>query len=70
MSCTVVVTVNGKRMEVPLGLSLADLISEVGTDKRGIAVAINQEVVPRSLWEHTIISNEDRVEIITAAPGG
>jgi len=70
MSCTVVVTVNGKGMEVPLGLSLADLISEVGTDKRGIAVAINQEVVPRSLWGHTIISNEDRIEIITAAPGG
>jgi sulfur carrier protein len=37
---------------------------------RGIAVALNGEVVPRSAWEVTGLRPGDRVEVLTAAQGG
>jgi sulfur carrier protein len=66
----IAITVNGEKREVSEGTSLATLISDTRVDRRGIAVAVNQEVVPRSLWDNTIISNQDCIEIITAVPGG
>ncbi|MEL7975618.1 sulfur carrier protein ThiS [Isoptericola sp. F-RaC21] len=36
----------------------------------GIAVAVNDAVVPRGLWAGTRIAPGDRVEIVTAVQGG
>jgi sulfur carrier protein len=36
----------------------------------GIAVALNMEMIPRSLWESTPIAEGDDLEIITARQGG
>jgi sulfur carrier protein len=41
-----------------------------GTSARGVAVAVNGEVVPRSAWETTGLHPGDRVEVLTAAQGG
>ena len=41
-----------------------------GAAPRGIAVAVNGEVVPRSAWEATGLQPGDRVEVLTAAQGG
>lgn len=38
--------------------------------ERGVAVAINDQVVPRSQWEQAILNAEDRVEVIHATQGG
>ncbi len=46
------------------------LLEEMGLDGRGIAVARNGEIVPRSLWDETILDVKDVVEIVTAAAGG
>jgi sulfur carrier protein len=37
---------------------------------RGIAVAVNGEVVPRSAWATTTVAAGDQVEVLTAAQGG
>ncbi|MGW8566539.1 sulfur carrier protein ThiS [Isoptericola sp. NPDC055881] len=37
---------------------------------QGIAVAVNDAVVPRGLWAATRIAPGDRVEIVTAVQGG
>ncbi|MFE5310703.1 sulfur carrier protein ThiS [Isoptericola sp. NPDC056573] len=37
---------------------------------QGIAVAVNDAVVPRGLWAGTRIAPGDRVEIVTAVQGG
>ena len=37
---------------------------------QGIAVAVNDAVVPRGLWADTRIAPGDRVEIVTAVQGG
>jgi sulfur carrier protein len=43
---------------------------EEGHTRRGIAVAVNGEVVPRTDWPQTIFSAGDRIEIVRALPGG
>ncbi len=51
-------------------LNVRELLDELGYDGRGIAVARNGEVVPRSLWATTLLTLDDVVEIVTAAAGG
>ena len=64
-------TFNDKTREVPNGLSLMDLLSEIGLEsKRGLAVAVNQAVVPSSDWAVTSLSEGDDVFVIQATQGG
>ena len=63
--------VNGK----PLTTSpehLVDLLGQQGFQKetRGIAVAINGTVVPRSMWAETRLSDGDDIEIVKIMQGG
>ncbi len=64
------VTVNGNRREVEEGLSVAALVDDLASGTRGTAVAVNQEVVPRSTWASTRLQPGDVVELLRAAQGG
>jgi sulfur carrier protein len=63
-------TVNGAPHDVTPGTTVADLVARWCTSPRGVAVAVNGEVVPRSTWDATPIALGDTVEIVTAAAGG
>ena len=63
------ITVNGSVSDY-LEESVATLITRMNIDHRGIAVALNGEVVLRARWAETSISDGDVVEIVTAAAGG
>lgn len=39
-------------------------------DKTGIALALNEEIIPKSNWQKTILNNEDKLIIIGAVAGG
>ena len=39
-------------------------------DKTGIALALNEEIIPRSEWNKTILFDEDKIIIIGAVAGG
>ena len=64
--------VNGSPRALDAGTTVAGLITELGHDPagRGIAAALNGEVVPRAAWPTTQVSDGDRVEILTAIGGG
>ncbi len=64
--------VNGTPRVVEPGTTVADLIAELGHDPsgRGVAAAVNGEVVPRASWGTTPVGAGDRVEILTAIGGG
>lgn len=64
------VTLNGDARRVGPGATLGALVDEAAGDRRGVAVAVNEEVVPRSRWDATALRPGDRVEILTAAQGG
>ena len=66
------VVVNGSEVELVTGARVSDAVATVRRtgSTRGIAVAVNGAVVPRSSWEQTRLDDADRVEILTAVAGG
>jgi sulfur carrier protein len=64
-----VIHVNGKD-ETFLEESVDALLARLGIETRGIAVALDGEVVRRSEWTMTVVPDDSSVEIVTAAAGG
>ncbi|MGU3376694.1 sulfur carrier protein ThiS [Chryseobacterium sp. M5A1_1a] len=46
------------------------LAMELPGKKKGIAVALNNRIIPLSAWAETFLKNQDSVLIITATQGG
>jgi len=65
-----IVILNGLEHEVVPNTNLADLVAKVSSAETGIAVAVNDEVVPRHSWSVTPLSAGARVEVLTAVQGG
>lgn len=63
-------TVNGVGRSLPGGATVADLVHALTAERRGVAVAVNGEVVPRTGWPATELRAGDRVEVLSAAQGG
>lgn len=63
-------SVNGEPWDGPEGVTIAALVAHRGLPDRGIAVARNGEVVPRSSWEAVTVEPGDTVDIVTAVAGG
>ncbi|WP_166345494.1 sulfur carrier protein ThiS [Phytoactinopolyspora limicola] len=68
------VVINGERVAVDGTPSVGDLVAhQLGAsapDGRGVAVAVNSEVVPRGAWASTLVADGDHVEILNATQGG
>jgi sulfur carrier protein len=64
------VTVNGDTRELPQDTTLADLIAQLTASPRGIAAAVDGEVVPRRAWPDTPLADGSVVEIVSAVQGG
>ena len=63
-------TVNGRGLDSDRELSVQALVETITEARRGVAVAVNGEVVPRSTWAATPLADGDLVEVLTAAQGG
>lgn len=64
------IRVNGKVVRLNNSTNLRALVSERIERLEGVAVARNEEVVPRSEWADTAVRDGDRIEILVAAQGG
>jgi thiamine biosynthesis protein ThiS len=64
------VFVNGESRELSGTPSLADLITQLELPATRIAVELNREVVRRNDWSGTMLSEDDRVEIVHFVGGG
>ncbi len=66
------VTVNGEPRDLPPGATVADVLDALGVEpgRRGIAVALDAEVVPRGAWDATAVADGARLEVLTAIQGG
>ena len=69
-TAAVEIVVNGEPMAVPAATTLERLLVLAGAPTRGIAIALEGEVVPRSAWRRTTLDAGARVEIVSAAAGG
>jgi sulfur carrier protein len=66
----VTVRVNGVERLVPRATSLAALVNQWTATSSGCAAAVNGAVVPRAQWAGRMMTDGDRVEIVSAQPGG
>ena len=63
---------NGHASSIEAGTSLADAVSAMAAplDGRGIAAAVDGEVVPRDRWTELRLEDGQRVEVVQAVQGG
>jgi sulfur carrier protein len=66
------ISLNGTERTVADGTFIGDLIVELTgeSDPKGIAVALDRGVVPRSEWGTTVVCSGSVLEIVTATAGG
>jgi sulfur carrier protein len=63
--------VNDRPHALAGGATLMGLLRELGlADRRGVAAAVNGEVVPRAAWGSRALAERDRVLVIRATQGG
>ncbi|HEX2028186.1 MAG TPA: sulfur carrier protein ThiS [Nitriliruptorales bacterium] len=67
-----IVTVNGEPRRPAPGTSVRDLVADLvgDPDRRGIAVALNGQVLRRPEWTARELADGDRLEILNAVQGG
>lgn len=70
MSLQVQFSLNGATCSVDYQCSLQELLALRSLPKDGIAIAINNEVVPRDRWPEVTITPNDNVIVVTATQGG
>jgi sulfur carrier protein len=65
-------TINGKQESIEGSPTISEVIARLGKDPagKGLAVALNGEVVPRSKWDQRRVETDDRIELLEAAQGG
>ncbi len=79
---TLRLTLNGEPAEVPASTTLRQIVAEttgraVAADgtaedggRLGVAVAVDQQVVPRSAWDATVPRDGAAVDLVSAVQGG
>jgi sulfur carrier protein len=67
-----IVIVNEQKVEVDEQTTVAALLESLGFPDRGIAVAMDFVVLPRSAWATKLseLSEPVRLEVVTAVQGG
>jgi len=74
MSGTIEIELNGSPHRMPAGSSLDQAVrvaaGDRAGDRRGVAVALDGEVVPRSAWADTPLADGHSVEVVAAIQGG
>jgi len=66
------VSVNGEPRELPAGASVSAVLDVLDLEprRRGIAVAVDGEVIPRAEWGAFPVTDGARVEVLNAIQGG
>jgi sulfur carrier protein len=66
------IRVNGEGSDMQAGETVLAALVRLGLDAqaRGVAVAVDGEVVPRAVWETFLLEQNARVEVLSAMQGG
>ena len=67
-----IVSLNGERRDLPAGATVEAAVDASGApeSRRGVAVAVDGEVVPRGAWASTELEDGQLVEVLQAVQGG
>jgi len=64
------IIINGEPSDVAPGVTVAALLIHLDVPERGVAVAVDAEVVPRGEWPTFAVLDGARVEVLIAVQGG
>ena len=66
------IRLNGEERETEADVTVAEVVALLAPDPelRGVAVALDGEVVPRSAWRGTAVAEGQQVEVLEARQGG
>jgi sulfur carrier protein len=66
------VVLNGERRDLGDGATVREAVTATGapSEGRGVAVALDGEVVPRKQWDEVPLHEGQRVEVVQAVQGG
>lgn len=63
-------TVNNQETELAVGGTLLQLAEQLQLPPQGVAIAVNNRMIPRPQWDGYVLQEGDRLVIIKAACGG
>ena len=65
------ITINDESYTFDENISLENAVESLDLkETNGIALALNEEIIPKSNWQNTILNEEDKIIIIGAVAGG
>ena len=70
MAEPIALQVNGESRQSTAGLSLQQLLVELGYEPRLVVVEFNGAIVPRAQWPDQAVAAGDRLEVVTIVGGG
>lgn len=66
-----IIYLNSQAKKLTTDFTLEDILKQEGiVEKKGIAIAVNNEVIPKHTWQHYTLRNSDQITLITATQGG
>lgn len=66
----ITINVNEKELQLKPNTNVLELLQQLNSPLKGIAVAIDQNIIPNANWKTQQLANHDRVLIIQATQGG
>jgi sulfur carrier protein len=66
------IKLNGEALIIDDDVSLYDFVLQRSnnSEPKGVAVALNETIIPKSKWKDTVVNENDAVEIVHAVQGG
>ncbi len=67
------IKLNDKELEISHSITLEELLLKeinLSSDKKGVAVAVNDNIIPKNDWKNLKINDKDEILVIIAAQGG
>ena len=62
--------VNGERFEFREGMTVSNLIAEMGFSEAMVAVELNLDILPRDSFSGTVLKESDCLEVVRFVGGG
>lgn len=66
----ITILVNDQILEIHTDFTLCQVLQKLNISEEGIAIAVNENIIPKSRWSATTLSINDKLIIITATQGG
>lgn len=67
---SITLQINGESRTIPTVSNVRELLGVLGIAETRVAVEVNRKIIRRGEWDHTPISDLDRVEIVQFVGGG